>query len=81
MPQQRNIVPLVLQNAPPGQAVATGNNAAWHCACQSAPLLVGRTFGLTPTPANEVVCPACNRRFFVEPIGSPQKSVSEVREL
>jgi DNA-directed RNA polymerase subunit RPC12/RpoP len=67
MPQEQRIIPLILSNHH-RQAVATGNNAAWHCECGRALPLIGRTGALaTPSEAMIIECQDCSRRYFVVP--------------
>jgi len=82
MPQAQNIVPLVFSNGVQLVAVTTGNNAAWHCPCGYQLPLVGKSGNVAgPTPATEVQCPFCNRRYFVVPDGHNRARVLRVDEL
>ena len=82
MPQPYATVPLVLANALQLLAFATGNNAAWHCPCGYQNPLIGRSGGMGgPTPATEVHCPFCQRRYFVVPAGHSRGAVLRVEEL
>ena len=82
MPQSQLAVPLVFQQAPAGQASATGNNAAWLCPCGRAEPLLGRSGAVAgATPRTEVVCPGCKRRYFVRPDGRDRAAVLRVDEL
>lgn len=82
MPQAQNSVPLVFQQAPAVQAAATGNNAAWLCACGRAEPLIGRSGAVAgPTPGTEVICPTCKRRYFVRPDGYDKAAVLRVEEV
>jgi hypothetical protein len=81
MPQEQRIIPLILSNHH-RQAVATGNNAAWHCECSRALPLVGRTGALaSPSEAMIVECQDCSRRYFVVPRDKDQGAAIEVREI
>jgi hypothetical protein len=84
MPQLQLAVPLIFQNELMGEAIATGNNAAWLCPCGWALPLIGRS-GATagPTAGTEVNCPSpvCGRRYFVEPNGYDQAAVLRVVEI
>jgi hypothetical protein len=82
MPQPQNIVPLVLMRREPGQAVATGNNAAWICVCRRAMPLIGCTGAVKGVSLETVVvCPECGRRYIVVPDGKDRGAVLEVREI
>jgi hypothetical protein len=85
MPQQQ--IPVPLHVGVPAvitglEAVATGNNAAWLCPCGYPRPLIGRT-GLVsgPTPATEVQCDACRRRYYVLPDGYDQARVLRVEQV
>jgi hypothetical protein len=81
MPQEQRIIPLILSSHH-GQAVATGNNAAWHCECGRALPLLGRTGALaTPSETMIVECQDCSRRYFVVPRDKNQGAAIEVREI
>ena len=82
MAQEQRIVPLVFFKREPGQAVSTGNNAAWICVCRRVLPLIGRT-GLVKgvAEATRVVCPDCGRGYFVVPDGYDQAAAREVREV
>ena len=65
-----------------GKAVATGNNAAWHCCCPEGPLLIGRTGGrITTWEGCRVECPSCRRSFAVHPSQKDQGPAERVFEL
>jgi hypothetical protein len=82
MPQQQHIVPLVIFKREPGQAMATGDHAAWICVCRRALPLIGRTGALKGViEATKVVCPDCGRGYIVVPDGHDQAAVREVREV
>jgi plasmid stabilization system protein ParE len=81
MSQEQRVIPLILNNHH-RQAVATGNNAAWHCECGRALPLVGRTGALAgPSEAVIVECPDCSRQYFVVPRDKDQGAAIEVREI
>lgn len=82
MPQSQNIVPLFRVGLPQGSAVATGNNAAWHCRCAYPNPLVGRTGCISgPTPRFEIQCPNCRQRYFVVPASRNFGSALRVEEI
>ncbi len=56
------------------RGVATGNNATWRCQCGYAQWLIGNSFD------RPVVCPACQRTYFVIPDGPPGAKVLRVEE-
>ena len=77
MPQEQRIVTLILKESSEGEAVATGNNAAWLCPCgYERPLLgcSGTSEGL------RVDCPVCDRTYFIIPEAGPRTSVVRVEE-
>jgi hypothetical protein len=45
-----------------GPGRATGNNAAWMCACDDPIPLLGTLF----PPNSQTVCPTCNRRYTLD---------------
>lgn len=82
VPQEQRIVPLLFFRREPGQAVATGNHAAWICVCRRAMPLVGLSgFVNGPSQATLIQCPDCGRRYFVVPDGKDRGVVREVREI
>lgn len=82
MAQIRNIIPLVFQVAPQGEAIATGNNAAWHCICDKKPIQIGRTGLLGRITEGYVVeCLECGARYFVEPRDHDQDVATRVIEI
>lgn len=82
MSQKQEIVNLIVRDGSRRQAVATGNNAAWLCACGRLLPLLGRTGLLKgPSAATEIRCPDCDRRYFVRPKNKDQGPVLEVIEL
>jgi hypothetical protein len=81
MSQERRIISVLLRGSVT-DAIATGNNAAWHCPCDAKPLLIGRTGDIKgPSEKTKVQCPSCKRMYFVVPNGKSQGSAKEVREL
>ena len=82
MPQKQHVIPLVPFKREPGQAIATGNNAAWICICRRAlPLLGCSGDPKGPTEKTRVDCPDCGRAYFVVPNGHAQTAALEVREV
>jgi hypothetical protein len=82
MPQEQRIVKLIFLDGNENEAVATGNNAVWHCNCLRKLPLLGRS-GLVAgaTEGYYVNCPDCRRRYFVVPEGKNQGRVSQVEEV
>ena len=72
-------VSVVLHDGRQLRAVATGNNAVWHCECDE--LLLGRT-GLARgvTDGFRVDCP-CGKSYFVVPAAGDQSSALRVEEV
>ena len=82
MPQEQRLIPLVLFKREPGQAMATGNSAAWICVCRQPLPLLGHSGSLKGVaPDTRIDCPACGRRYFVVPDGKDRGPVLEVREI
>ena len=82
MAQEQRIVPLVLFKREPGQAVSTGNNAAWICVCRRVlPLIGGAGSVKGVAEGTKVVCPDCGRGYFVVPDGYDRAKALEVREV
>ena len=82
MPQEQRLVPLILFKREPGQAIATGNNAAWICACRRVLPLLGCSGAVKGAALNtRVDCPDCGRHYFVMPEGKDRGPVLEVREV
>jgi hypothetical protein len=82
MPQKQIVIPLVLFKREPGQAIATGNNAAWICACRRALPLIGRSGSIKGVALNtRVDCPDCGRHYFVVPNTYDRAAALEVREV
>lgn len=68
MPQEQRHIPCEFVGREPGVAIATGNNAAWLCRCGYAHPLVGRTGHQDRHPDSfSIVCPQCDRAYFVFP--------------
>ena len=79
--QQQHTVRLVLSDGSEREATATGNNAAWLCACGRKLPLIGRTGRKAhPTDAFRVICPDCSRQYHVVPEDKDLGRVLEVRE-
>jgi len=79
MPQTLVNVPVVFLDGTTATAIATGNNAAWHCRCEA--LLIGRSGMLAGVTEGYRVDCACNRSYFVAPQTKNQDSVSQVNEV
>ena len=63
------------------EAIRTGNNAAWRCACGYSKPLLGRTgSGVHPATNTLVQCGGCKRCYFLLP-ESPRGRVLMVREV
>ena len=79
MPQALSPLSVVLLDGQRFHAVATGNNAAWHCVCDE--LLLGRT-GLARgvTDGFRVDC-LCGKSYFVVPAAGDQSSALRVEEV
>ena len=80
--EQRQVVVKML-NGDTREAAATGNNAAWHCACGYELPLVGRTYESTPKPNQVVQCPnsKCGKFYHLYPEnGEDKKRVEFVQE-
>jgi hypothetical protein len=68
MPQEQRTVNIIFLDGTTGTAIATGNNAAWHCSCGYGWPLIGRTGMLAgATPGTKVECPKCGSSYFVIP--------------
>lgn len=74
MSQEQRLVDVVFLSGGKSKAVARGNNAAWHCACGHIYWLIGRSRLTHQTPGYRVDCPACGRKYFVEPEGGRQQA-------
>ena len=82
MPQAQNVVEIELKGGGRSRGIATGNNAAWICACGREEPLLGRTGLLSgPSEGTRVLCPDCDRKYFVAPNGKDQGAVLKVVEL
>ena len=82
MAQEQRTVPLVFSDGTGSEAVATGNNAAWHCRCDRVLPLLGRS-GLVSgvTSGSSVKCPDCDRCYYVVPDGKDWGRVLRVEEV
>jgi len=68
MGQEQRQIPCRFIGEDNGIAIATGNNAAWLCSCGYSLPLVGRTgYVEKHAEAFSVICPDCQRKFFVLP--------------
>jgi len=82
MAQEQRQIPLVLKNRPINLAVATGNNASWHCSCGRELPLLGKSGQIKgPSENTSVECPDCKTGYFVEPDGGDYKRAVRVIEL
>ncbi|MBM9614714.1 hypothetical protein JWJ90_10495 [Desulfobulbus rhabdoformis] len=82
MTQQQIEIPVILNNGVIGTAVATGNNASWHCYCQRNIPLLGKSGQVKgPSENLKIVCPDCGAEYFVEPDGGDYKKAVRVIEL
>ncbi|MBY6065002.1 hypothetical protein [Pseudidiomarina sediminum] len=82
MPQTQRLIPLVKLNAPDELAVATGNNASWHCCCERRLPLLGKSGQLKgPSENTCVICPNCEKKYFVAPDGGDYKRAVKVVQL
>lgn len=82
MPQEQRPIPLRLASGEQKTAIATGNNAAWLCVCDSPLPLLGRTGAVKGVAENtQIDCPACGRHYFVVPDGYDQAAAREVIEI
>lgn len=81
MPQEQKIVEVRMLDGRKWVGIATGNNAAWLCICGYQFPLLGRTGKDTPTIANVVNCPECNRFYHPYPEnGTKHDRVEYVQE-
>jgi hypothetical protein len=82
MAQKQIAVPLILLHNNIGEAVATGNNAAWHCKCERKLPLLGRSGKVSDGATGYlVICPNCDRHYYVMPEGKDQGRVLHVKEV
>lgn len=82
MSQVQNIVAVELKDGSRSRAIATGNNAAWICACGRPEPLLGRTGAITAASlGTRVDCPNCGRKYFVVAKGKTQGPVLKVVEV
>ena len=82
MSLEQRAIPLRFLDGSTGEAVCTGNNAAWHCVCSSQALLIGRS-GLEGgvTENFRVDCPRCLKSYFVVPEAHSQSRAARVEEV
>ena len=82
MPQTQNIVNVELKRGRKSRGIATGNNAAWLCACGHPEPLLGRSGSLSGvSDSTRVDCTKCGRKYFVVPNGKDQGVVLKVVEV
>lgn len=82
MSQEQRVVDVVFLSGGKSEAVATGNNATWHCACGNIHWLIGRTWQKQQSPKGRVICPVCGKKYLVDPAGMiSQKRAARVREI
>lgn len=82
MTQEQRLISLVLSNGALNSAVATGNNASWHCSCERILPLIGKSGQIKgPSENTSVECSDCKIRYFVEPDGGDYKRAVRVVEL
>jgi hypothetical protein len=78
---QRTISVLFLDGSKKN-AVATGNNAAWVCSCPNPLPLIGRSGKYNSiTNGYVVLCPCCERSYYVLPEGKDYGRASKVKEI
>jgi hypothetical protein len=79
MSQEQRQVDLILKNGESRIAVATGNNASWHCHCDRELPLLGKSGQLKGHSDNtKVTCPNCGADYFVAPDGGDYKRATKV---
>jgi len=82
MPQEQRTVPLTFLDGTTGEAVATGNNAAWNCpCCRALPLLGMSGLASGVTDGFRVDCPDCGRHYYVVPDGGNRKRTLQVDQV
>ena len=82
MPQAQRQINLRLLNGTVKVAIATGNNACWHCCCEYPYPLIGRTGALSgPTAGTRIDCPRCGKSYFVVPQNTNQGRTLDVIEI
>jgi len=82
MPQKQEEIPLVLKSGTTETAVATGNNASWHCHCNRSLPLLGKSGQISgPSDGTKVTSPDCGADYFVVPDGGDYKKAVRVDEL
>jgi len=75
-------IPLRVMNRPAARASVLGNCVTWRCVCAHPIALQGRSGSASgPTRDTVVVCPACNRVYFVIPLDRSHGPPIEVVEL
>ncbi len=81
MPQKQKIVAVQFKDGKKSKAIATGNNAAWICACGRVDPLLGRSGAIKGVSDGfRIDCPDCARKYFVVPDGKDQGAVLKVIE-
>jgi hypothetical protein len=80
-PQDQHPVKVTLLNGTTAEAIATGNNAAWHCPCGRKLPLVGYSDAeASDLLYTHIVCPACGRTYKV--IGTAKRAkATAVKEI
>ena len=69
-PRKQKPIPLRFLDGGVGEAVATGNNAAWMCRCaRSLPLVGPSGDPKGVSKGTRLDCPDCGRKYFVVPEG------------
>ena len=82
MPQEQRQIPVKHSNGEQKIAIATGNNAAWHCVCERTLPLLGCAGSVKgATDKTRIECPDCGRCYFVEPDGYDRAKAREVIEV
>ena len=84
MSQSQKHTPVIYLDGSMGQAVSTGNNAAWKCRCGQDNILIGRSGMLRgPSQKLKVACPSidCELVYFVVPQSKNMGPVKEVVEI
>jgi hypothetical protein len=75
-------IPFRVTNRPPSRASVLGNCATWKCVCGAPTALQGRSGSSAgPTRDSVVVCPACDKIYFVIPLDRSHGPPVEVVEL
>jgi len=82
MSQKQHVVGLIFLDGQRREAVATGNNAAWHCECDRELPLIGCSGSQKgPSDGLSIECPDCQRKYFVVPEDKDRGRVIEVQEI